>query len=75
MWEISARCLESRRISIAALESRFAPDELTSAFRRSESSGWYERASRERGRCLSTSKAILDVIFVVCMYLRTAVLA
>jgi hypothetical protein len=42
-------------------------DGLTSAFKRSESSGWYERASRERGRCLSTSSAIVDVIVVVCI--------
>ena len=30
---------------------------------------------RERGRCLSTSKAIVDVVVVVCMYLQTPVLA
>jgi hypothetical protein len=30
---------------------------------------------RERGRCLSTSKAIVEGIVVVCMYMQTAVLA
>ena len=63
-------------ISITTPKSRFASGELTSACKRSDSSGWYERALRERGRCLSTSKAIADVlVVVVCMYLRTPVLA
>lgn len=31
----------------------------TSALRRSDRSGWYERASIDRGRCLSTSNAIV----------------
>ena len=62
-------------ISITTPKSRFASGELTSACKRSDSSGWYERALRERGRCLSTSKAIVEGIVVVCMYMQTAVLA
>lgn len=32
----------------------------TNDLKRSESSGWYESWSRDRGRCLSTIRAILN---------------
>jgi hypothetical protein len=68
MWEVSTRCLRFPETSaLRLLDLIMRRDGLTSAFKRSESSGWYERASRERGRCLSTSRAIVDVIVVVCI--------
>lgn len=33
----------------------------TNDWRRSDSSGWYVRASSDRGRCLSTMRAIVAV--------------
>lgn len=38
---------------------------LTNDFSRAESSGWYVRASSERGRNLSTSKAIVKAVCAI----------
>lgn len=41
---------------------------LTNDFSRADSSGWYVRASSDRGRSLSTSKAILPIECVVLWF-------